>query len=124
MRTRTFVLAGVVVALLVAGVASYFASTSPDGLEYVAEEAGFADTAEDSAATDSPLADYRVDGVENDAVSGGLAGVAGALVVLTLTGGLTYAVRRRGTGVARGEGSDSSREDAGRYEPAARRDRS
>jgi hypothetical protein len=95
-RTRTLVLVGVVVALLVAGVASYYASSHPDGLEYVAEQAGFADSAEDSAAADSPLADYQVRGVENDALSGGLAGVAGALLVLVLVAGLTYLVRRKG----------------------------
>lgn len=96
MRTRTFVVIGVLAALLIAGVASYFASSNPDGLEHVAEQAGFAETAEDSATADSPLADYQVRGVENDALSGGLAGVAGALVVLVLAGGLTFAVRRTG----------------------------
>lgn len=96
MRTRTFVVIGVLAALLVAGGASYFASSSPDGLEHVAEQAGFADRAKDSATADSPLSDYRVKGVENDAVSTGLAGVAGALVVLVLAGGLAFAVRRAG----------------------------
>jgi cobalt/nickel transport protein len=94
-RTRSFFVAGLVVALLIAGVASYYASTHPDGLEYVAEQAGFADTAEEHAGADGPLADYRVEGVEDERLSGGLAGVAGALVVLPLTAGLVYAVRRR-----------------------------
>jgi cobalt/nickel transport system permease protein/cobalt/nickel transport protein len=96
-RTRTFVVIGLLATLLVAGVASYYASSHPDGLEYVAEQAGFADTAEDSAAADSPLSDYQVKGVENDAVSGGLAGVIGALVVLLVAGGLVYLVRRKGS---------------------------
>jgi len=97
MRTRTFVVVGLLVTLLVAGVASYYASSHPDGLEYVAEQAGFADTAEDSASADSPLSDYQVKGVENDAVAGGLAGVIGALVVLLVAGGLVYVVRRKGS---------------------------
>jgi cobalt/nickel transport system permease protein/cobalt/nickel transport protein len=80
-------------------VASYYASSHPDGLGYVAEQVGFADSAEDSAAADSPLADYQVRGVENDALSGGLAGVAGALLVLVLVAGLTYLVRRKGAAV-------------------------
>ncbi|HEU4512935.1 MAG TPA: PDGLE domain-containing protein [Nocardioidaceae bacterium] len=111
MRTRTFVLLGVLAALLVAGVASYFASSSPDGLEHVAEQAGFAEKAKDSAASGSPLADYEVTGVEHDALSGGLAGVTGALVVLALAGGLTFAVRR------------TSRPDRERSEQPADRDR-
>lgn len=95
MRTRTLVVVGLLVSLLVAGIASYYASAHPDGLEYVAEQAGFAHKAEDSVGADSPLSDYRVKGVENDAVAGGLAGVLGAAVVLVLAGGLTWAVRRR-----------------------------
>lgn len=95
MRTRTFVIVGVVVSLLVAGVASYFASANPDGLEYVAEQIGLADNAKESATADSPLSDYQVKGVENDALSGGLAGIIGALVVLLVVVGLTWAVRRK-----------------------------
>jgi len=97
MRTRTFAVIALVAALLVAGVASYYASSHPDGLEHVAEKVGFADTAEDSPAAGSPLSDYEVKGVENDALAGGLAGVIGALVVLVLAGGLAYAVRRKGS---------------------------
>jgi cobalt/nickel transport protein len=96
MRTRTFVVVGLVAALLLAGVASFYASSHPDGLEYVAEQAGFADNAERSAAADSPLSGYEVKGVEHDGLSGGLAGVIGAVVVLMLAGGLAHAVRRRG----------------------------
>jgi hypothetical protein len=97
MRTRTFVVIGLLAALLVAGVGSYWASSHPDGLEFVAEKVGFADAAEDSATAGSPLSDYQVKGVENEALAGGLAGIIGAGVVLLLAGGLAYAVRRRGT---------------------------
>jgi hypothetical protein len=97
MRTRTFLVVGLLAALLVAGGVSYYASSHPDGLEYVAEQVGFGDAAQDSATADSPLADYQVKGVENEAASGALAGVVGALVVLALATGLAYAVRRRGS---------------------------
>ena len=96
MRTRTFLLAGLLVALLLGGVASYYASSHPDGLEYVAERTGVLDSADDHAAGDGPLADYAVDGVEDDRLSGGLAGVIGIGVTLLLAGGIGYAVRRRG----------------------------
>lgn len=107
MRTRTLTAVGLVVALLLAGVASYYASAHPDGLEYVAERTGFLDTADEHAAADGPLADYTTEGVENDRLSGGLAGVIGALVVLLLAGGLALAVRRR----APGEGTDRAPAD-------------
>ena len=92
---RTFFAAFLVLALLVAGVASYYASSHPDGLEYVAQQAGFIDQAEDSPASRSPMADYTTRGVEDERLSGGVAGVVGALVVLVLAGGLFRVLRRR-----------------------------
>lgn len=96
-RRRFFVLA-LLVTLLVAGVASYYASAHPDGLEYVAGETGFLDTADDPATGDSPLADYQLDGIGNARLSGGLAGVLGVGAVLLLTGGLARVLRRRESG--------------------------
>jgi hypothetical protein len=83
------------VALVLAGGVSFYASSSPDGLERVAEDHGFIETADEHAAADSPLADYQASGVEDSRLSTGAAGVAGALVVLVLAGGLTFALRRR-----------------------------
>jgi hypothetical protein len=97
MKTRTLVIVGVVVALLMAGVVSFYASASPDGLEYVAEQTGFLDTAEDSPTAGGPMADYSTRGVDNPALAGGLAGVVGSLVVLAVAGGLAMVLRRRGT---------------------------
>ncbi len=62
MKQRTFLALGLLVCLLLAGVASYYASAHPDGLEHVAEQTGFIDSAEDSATADSPLADYSTRG--------------------------------------------------------------
>ncbi|MGY1692145.1 PDGLE domain-containing protein [Geodermatophilus sp. SYSU D01105] len=99
-RTRGFLLVGLLVALLVAGVGSYYASAHPDGLEWSAQQEGFLDTARDSATADSPLADYAVAGIDDGRLSGGLAGIAGVAVTLVLAGGLTLLVRRRGRDTA------------------------
>ena len=115
-RTRSFFLAALVVALLVAGVASHYASSRPDGLEHVAGETGFLDTAEDSPTADSPFADYRTAGVEDDRLSGGLAGVTGVLLVLGLAGGLAWSVRRRDDGA---DGADGPEEPADHRDEAA-----
>ncbi len=95
MRSRGFLIAGLLVAFLVAGVASYYASSYPDGLVHVAEQAGFLDSAEDSPTSDSPFAGYSTEGVQDARVGGGLAGIVGALLTLLLAGGLFWAVRRR-----------------------------
>ena len=93
--SRRFLAAFLLVSLLVAGVASYYASSHPDGLEYVADKVGFIDRAVDSPAAKSPLADYSTKGVDNDRISGGIAGVAGSALVLVLAGGLFWVLRRR-----------------------------
>jgi hypothetical protein len=92
--TRTLVTLGVLVVLVVAGVVSLYASGNPDGLEYAAAKAGLS-SGEPSPAEDGALAGYEVRGVDEPRLSGGLAGVAGSLLVLVLAGGLGFAVRRR-----------------------------
>ncbi len=88
-------LGALVVALLLAGIVSYYASASPDGLEHVATEQGFIDTAKGHSSADSPMADYGTKGVDNPRLSVGIAGITGTLIVLLLAGGLTFVVRRR-----------------------------
>ena len=95
MSTRRFFAAALVLTLLLAGVVSAWASSHPDGLEHVAAQTGFLDSAEDSAAADSPFADYRTTGVDDARLSGGVAGVVGVLVMLLLSTGLFWVLRRR-----------------------------
>ena len=101
-RGRTLWIAGLLLALLVAGVGSWYASAHPDGLEWSAEQAGFGDTAEDSVTAGSPLADYAVNG-EESRLSGGAAGVIGVVAVLVVAGTLTWVVRRRDSRVPAGD---------------------
>lgn len=119
-RTAGFVIAGLLVTLLVAGVGSWYASSSPDGLESAAERSGFADTARDSAAADSPLADYGVAGVSDGRLSGGLAGVVGVLLVLALAGGLTLLLRRRAPDTAADEDTSADHAPEAPAGPAGR----
>ncbi len=93
--TVTVVLGGLLVALLLAGIVSYYASSSPDGLNRVAADHGFAETERDHGAADGPLAGYETEGVDNGRLSGGLAGVVGCVVVLAVAGGLVVVLRRR-----------------------------
>lgn len=87
---KRFYLSFFLIAIALAGGASYYASSHPDGLEKVADEKGFLNTAKDSAVADSPLSDYGIVGLDNERLSVGLAGVIGvvatALVALALFG--------------------------------------
>lgn len=81
---------GIAVSLLVAGFFSYYASSSPDGLEKVAEDKGFIEQATDSANATLPTADYGIAGVENERLSVGLAGVIGVVVMIVVAFGLFW----------------------------------
>ena len=98
-----------VVALLIAGGLSYFASSAPDGLDTVtlngcrtvqtaggAELTGecIAQHAGRHATAGSPLADYSLFGGHGTV---GPAGIIGVIVTLAVAGGLFWLLRRRGT---------------------------
>lgn len=80
MINKKFYLIGLTIALLIAGVLSFYASSSPDGLEKVATDLGFIDAAKDSATSKSALADYAIAGISNERLSVGLAGIIGVIV--------------------------------------------
>lgn len=84
-----------VVAIILAGVVSYYAASSPDGLTKVSQDEGFASSEKEHGAGDGPFAGYGASFVDNERLSGGVAGVVGVLVVLGLGTGLTYVVRRK-----------------------------
>ncbi|OEU87024.1 hypothetical protein DB35_26035 [Streptomyces abyssalis] len=88
-------LGGMAATVICAGVVSFYASGSPDGLEKVAADNGIDKKAEDHAAKDSPLADYGVGGITDPRLSGGLAGVIGAGATLAAGSSVFFAVRRR-----------------------------
>lgn len=94
MRPRTLVLVGLLVALLLAGGVSYYASSSPDGLNKVAVDEGF-DKGERAHDLDgSPFGGYETSGVDDERISGGLAGVMGVVVTFLAVGALVLVARR------------------------------
>jgi cobalt/nickel transport protein len=105
---KKFLIGGLLVALLLAGVVSSFASGSPDGLDYAARE-GCTFNADDEITggtcmaqqeqehqlAGSPLADYAVRGIDNEFLATGLSGVIGVLITFAVGGGLFWVLRRR-----------------------------
>lgn len=96
-RTATggFVAVGLAVALALVIFVAPLANSNPDGLERVAEDQGFIATAEDSAAVDSPLADYGVAGVEDDRTGTVVAGLIGTVLVFAVGTGALIVFRRK-----------------------------
>ncbi|AQT80744.1 hypothetical protein B1R94_17970 [Mycolicibacterium litorale] len=105
-RHRRFWVGFGVAILLIAGVVSYFASSSPDGLDsatlrgcqVVTTDQGeqltgncIAQHATEHPMSVSPLADYTVLG---HPATGGLAGIIGVAVVLAIAGGAFWVIAR------------------------------
>ncbi|MER6389650.1 energy-coupling factor ABC transporter permease [Streptomyces sp. NPDC001523] len=93
--TKPVWITGLVTALVLAGVVSYYASASPDGLEKVAADKGIDAHVEEHASANSPVADYSVKGVGDARLSGGLAGIIGVGVTVVVGTGIFWVVRRR-----------------------------
>jgi len=105
-RRWSFWVAFAAAIVLIAGVGSYFASSSPDGLDsttlrgcQVVETAAgeqltgdcIAQEAGEHHLADSPLAGYALGGRER---TGGLAGVIGVLVTVVVAGGGFWLIAR------------------------------
>lgn len=95
MKQKTFLISGFIASLFLAGVVSFYASSHPDGLEKVAEDIGFIETAKENTNADSLLADYGVKGVDNERLSVGAAGVIGVIATGVVSTGLFMLVRRK-----------------------------
>jgi hypothetical protein len=100
-RDRVFFVVGLFMAFVLAGFVSGFASSSPDGLEKVAEDRGFLDAARDHAFADFPIADYAVSGIDDERLAGGLAGVIGVVAAFAVGAAFVFAVLRLGRATAR-----------------------
>lgn len=85
---------GLLVAVIIAVFISQFASSSPDGLEYVAEQEGFIDTADNHDLADAPLADYGENLTDNGWLNTAVAGLAGTLVTLGVGYGIFWFARK------------------------------
>jgi hypothetical protein len=80
------------IAIGLASAAAPWASSSPDGLERVAGDAGFGHRARTHAA---PAAHYAVPGIADPRLATGLAGVGGTLAVFVVGSGAARVLRRR-----------------------------
>ena len=94
-KDTKFLVAGFALTIFLAGFVSFYASSHPDGLEKVAEDIGFLETAKDHSNANGALADYSVKGVDNARLSTGAAGVIGVLATAGVSTGLFLVLRRR-----------------------------
>lgn len=128
-RLGWFIIGGLLVALVLAGVVSNYASSHPDGLDSAALEGCTVDAegnitagtcpaqgAEEHELADGPLAEYGIRGLDNEFLSTGLSGVLGVLLTFAAGAVLFWVVRRRGSGS--GEDPGATRRGAEEAAPA------
>jgi len=98
MKQKTFLISGFIASLFLAGVVSFYASSHPDGLEKVAEDIGFIETAKENTNSDVILSDYGFKGIDNPRLSTGAAGVIGVIATGAVSTGFFLLIRRKSGG--------------------------
>ena len=89
------ILFGLTAALFLALALSPFASSSPDGLERVAEDKGFLEKGEVPPAMTAPVPDYAWPGVKSEKLATSAAGVMGTLLVFGAAYGFAALLKRK-----------------------------
>jgi len=85
---------GALIFALVLALLSPLASSSPDGLERVAEDKGFMETAREAVFEVIP--DYVMPGIRSEAIATILAGIIGTLILFSMGYGLAKLLRTKG----------------------------
>jgi hypothetical protein len=85
---------GALILALLLAILAPLASSSPDGLERVAEDKGFIDVA--LAPIFNIFPDYVIPGVSNEAVATILAGIVGTVILFGIGYGLAKLLRAKG----------------------------
>jgi cobalt/nickel transport protein len=94
-RIDGFILVGLGICLLMALFLSHFASSSPDGLEKVAETKGFVSKGEEwKFWKHAPLPDYEIPWIKNKNVSTSLSGLVGTLAIFLLVLGIGKLIKK------------------------------
>lgn len=86
---------GLIISLVLAIFLSPFASSWPDGLEKVAKNIGFLSKGEGTELFHSPIPDYAIPGIANEAVATALAGAVGTLIAFGIAYGVGVLVKKR-----------------------------
>jgi cobalt/nickel transport protein len=94
-RLKGFLWIGLGISLLLALFISPFASSSPDGLEKVADTEGFAEKAKGGSIWNyAPLPDYGIPRIKNEKLSTALSGLIGTLAIFFLAIGIGKLIKK------------------------------
>lgn len=109
-----FIFAGLALAVALVLFVAPWASSSPDGLEKVAQDKGFEQKANETepAWNGAPVPDYAVPGLNkrHSALATALAGLVGTIAVFLIAWGLALALKKRGGEEEGGHGVATDKE--------------
>jgi cobalt/nickel transport protein len=89
---RNLILGGLAIAMIIAILAPFLASSNPDGLESTAESL---EVPESEAAFQSPLLDYALPGMEDNPLGGVISLIIGTVLVLLVALGLAKLIGKK-----------------------------
>lgn len=92
-RDRKFLIGGLVIALIIAVLAPFLASSFPDGLESTAEK--IAPNPEPEPAYEAPLPDYAIPGMEDNPLGGVVSLISGVILVFLVIFGVAAVFRKQ-----------------------------
>jgi len=92
---KKIIVIGLFIAAAIAVFLSPMASSHPDGLEKVAEDKNFLQTAEDKEVIKAPVSDYSMPGIKNKTVAGSIAGLIGTIIVFCIAYGIGLCLKSR-----------------------------
>jgi len=92
-KNRNFLIGGLAIALFIAILAPFLASSNPDGLDSTVESL---EVPESEAAFQSPLPDYAIPGMEDNPLGGVVSLVLGTILVLVVALVLAKLLSKKG----------------------------
>jgi len=86
------------IAILISVLAAFFASSHPDGLDFVAERYGFAEKSHEHSA---PMPGYSLNFLPESSISTSAAGLAGILILLGIFGLVAFVLKNKKKGLSK-----------------------
>jgi len=97
-RTKQLLIGGLVIAISIAVLSAFIASTDPDGLEKAMEDMlpeSLLHEIEDSHLVESPMPDYVIPSIGENSISTSISIIFGVILVFILAFGLGYLLKRK-----------------------------
>lgn len=93
-KTKKFIIIGFILAIVIAVLAPFLASSNPDGLESTAEKILNPGVSEEPVHP-APMSDYTIPSLGESPISGSIAIVIGVIIVFIFAYGIGYIVKNK-----------------------------